>query len=387
MTDYLILGGGLAGCALASRLKENMPSASVTLLEAGPDEHENPLIVEPMGTFQLHESPMEYNYRTVPQSNYDGRVVYNSGGKLLSGSSSVNYAMWTRGGADDYNLLGEIVGDQRWSYEGMLPFFRKTETHHDLENTDRRQHGSNGPIHTTASARNYPLRNLLRSAFLEGTGLPTTSDANGGSPIGIAPYTENWRDGKRQPSGKAYSLKGVEVFTNAVVARLILDGSTAKGAELVDGRKFYAKDEVIISCGSIKTPQLLMLSGIGPSDELSRHGIPQLVNSPEVGRNFHDHCCVAQFYKVLMEKHYTATITLWLTQVYRQIKDPEKRYAAGAVNWNHPTYLLGIPADTVVTAPAPREALRAAMKSDGEQDLSDSNPHLRPTRGHIEVWT
>jgi choline dehydrogenase-like flavoprotein len=363
MTDYLVLGGGLAGCALATRLKEFNPSCSVTLVEAGPDEHANPLITEPMGTFQLHMSPLEYNYSTVPQKAYDGRKVYNSGGKLLSGSSSVNYAMWTRGGADDYNLWGQMVGDKRWSYEGMLPYFRRTETHHD-PNADPQQHGFDGPIHTTASARKYPLKELMRSAFLEGTDLAFNPDANSGNPIGIAPYTENWHNGKRQPSGFAYGLKGVDLILNAPVKRVILQGTLAKGAELVDGRTIMANREIIVCCGAIRTPQTLMLSGIGPAEELAKHGITQLVDSPDVGGNFHDHCCVAQFYK---------------------IKDPEKGYAAGAAEWKDPTYLLGIPADVVVTSTAPREALKASMIADGERDVTDAHPHLQPSRGHIEI--
>ena len=298
MTDYLILGGGLAGCTVASRIKEYDPSASVTLVEAGPDEHANPLIMEPMGTFELHMSPLEYNYRTVPQKHYDGRQVYNSGGKVLSGSSSVNYAGWSRGGADDYNLWSGIVGDDRWSYEGMLPWFRKNESHHDPKSVDQRQHGFEGPIRTTASARKYPLKEILRKAFLKGTDLPENPDANGGNPIGIAPYTENWRDGVRQPAGKAYGLKGVTVLTNSTVRRIILEEGHAKGAELVNGRIIMADREVIVSCGAIRTPQLLMLSGIGPASELSKHGIKQLIDAPEVGLNFHDHVCMAQFYKV-----------------------------------------------------------------------------------------
>lgn len=172
MADYLILGGGLAGCAIATRLKEYNPSASVTLVEAGSDEHANPLITEPMGTFQLHMSPFEYNYATAPQEAYNGRKVYNAGGKVLSGSSSVNYAMWTRGGRDDYDLWADIVGDQRWSYESLLPYFRRTESHHDPQSVDPKEHGFEGPIHTTASARKYPLKDLLRRAFVKGTGLP-----------------------------------------------------------------------------------------------------------------------------------------------------------------------------------------------------------------------
>ena len=101
-TDFLIIGGGTAGCVLASRLKEYNNAAKVTILEAGPNEHAHEWITTPMGTFNLHMSPFQYNYRTVPQKHYDGREVFNAGGKLLSGSSSVNYAMWVRGGKADY---------------------------------------------------------------------------------------------------------------------------------------------------------------------------------------------------------------------------------------------------------------------------------------------
>lgn len=300
MTDYLIIGGGLAGCVVASRLKQYEPTASVTLVEAGPDEHANPLITEPMGTFQLHMSDFEYNYRTVPQKHYDGRQVYNAGGKLLSGSSSVNYAMWTRGGKDDYNLWSSIVDDPRWSYEGLLPYFRRTETHHYPEGVDPRQHGFEGPIHTTATERKYPLQQLLHKAFVKGTALPDITDANGGNPIGIAPYTENWYQGKRQPAGKAYGLNGVDVITGSRIRRVILEDGVTKGAEFEDGRKILAQREVIVSCGALRTPQLLMLSGIGSAEELSEHGIEQLYDAPEVGKNFHDHICMSQFYKVLI---------------------------------------------------------------------------------------
>lgn len=104
--------------------------------------------------------------------------------------------------------------------------------------------------------------------------------------------------GFRQPAGRAYGLKGVDVITNAQVHRIILDGKTATGAELVDGRKFTAKREVIVCCGAIRTPQVLLLSGIGPADELAKHGIKQLIDSSDVGLNFHDHVAMTQFFKV-----------------------------------------------------------------------------------------
>lgn len=207
--------------------------------------------------------------------------------------------MWTRGSVSDYDLWASIVEDKRWSYNGQLPYFRKTETHHNPEKADPKQHGFDGPILTTAEARKYPLTDAMRTAFLKGTGLPAIDDANAGSPIGLAPYTENWHPkGYRQPAGRAYGLKGVEVVTNAQVRRILLEGKRAIAAELVDGRIFRAEREVIVCCGAIRTPQVLLLSGIGPAEELEKHGIEQLVDSPEVGLNFHDHVAMTQFFKV-----------------------------------------------------------------------------------------
>jgi choline dehydrogenase-like flavoprotein len=142
------------------------------------------------------------------------------------------------------------------------------------------------------------LKEILHTAFVKGTGLPAITDANGGNPIGIAPYTENWHNGMRQPAGKAYGLKGVDVLTNSTVRRIILENGVAKGAELTDGRKLMAKREVVLACGAIRAPQVLLLSGIGPVAELSKNGIEQLVNVPDLGRNFHDHVCMSQSFKV-----------------------------------------------------------------------------------------
>ena len=129
---------------------------------------------------------------------------------------------------------------------------------------DTQQHGLEGPIYTTASARKYPLKDTLRTASLKSTGLPASTDANGGNPIGVAPYTENWHPkGKRQPADRAYGLNGVHIITSSLVRRVILEGNAAKGAELAHRRIIMPKREVIISCGSIRTPQLLMISGIG----------------------------------------------------------------------------------------------------------------------------
>ena len=180
----------------------------------------------------------------------------------------------------------------------MLSWLRKTESHHDPSNADPHQHGFDGPIHRTASARRYPLKEQLHQVFLEETNLPENKDAYGGNPIGIAPYTGNWHDGKRQPAGKAYGLNGIDVLTDSPVRRVVFEGKVAKGAELVGGRTLMAHREVIVSCGSLRTPQILMLSGVGPEDELAKHRIKPIINAPKVGSKFHDHVCMAQSYKV-----------------------------------------------------------------------------------------
>lgn len=224
----------------------------------------------------------------------------------------------------------------------------------------------------------------MRQAFL-GEGLQCTNDANGGNPLGVAAYTENWRDGKCQPSGKAYGLDHVHVITTQTVKRIIVEGNVAKGAELVSGEKLLATKEVILSCGSIRSPQILMLSGIGPSEELAKHGIGQIVESQDVGSSFNSLRCLAQFYKVCLENPELEQSKRLIRCCYMKIKNPENSLAAGASGWTDPSYTLGVPADTVVTVNPSKEKLKAAMIKDSTREVTDSHPHLAPSRGHIEI--
>lgn len=188
-----------------------------------------------------------------------------------------NYAAWTRGDKVDYDLWGKIVHDKRWTYDGLLPYFRKTETHHDPQ-ADPHQHGFDGPIHSSpALGRTYPLTKQLKEAYVK-IGVKPIRDHNSGDNKGMAPRVENWYKGKRQPAGKAYGLKGVEVINKKTVTKVILeDGPNnikkATGIELTSGETLKANREVIVCCGTIRTPQLLMLSGIGSADELKKHNI------------------------------------------------------------------------------------------------------------------
>ena len=148
--DIVIAGGGTAACVLAARLSNALPSCSVALIEAGPDAHNDPRIQNPLGSPLLHKTELEWNYMTTPQRHLDGRQIYNCTGKVLSGSSAVNYGMWVRGHTADFDSWSRLVHDSRWSYESLLPYFRRAETHYltreETPNPD--EHGFDGPIHT-----------------------------------------------------------------------------------------------------------------------------------------------------------------------------------------------------------------------------------------------
>lgn len=368
--DYIIVGGGLVGCTLASRLSQGDPSLKILLIEAGPDPTGNPLITTPLGAFGLHNSELDWAYMTAPQHHVNDRRFYNAAGKTLSGGSILNYGAWRRGDATDYDEWARVVKDSRWSYEGILPFLKKTEHHYD-EHADPHRYGFDGPMFTASVSasdpkRHYPLREPLQAAWAE-LGIKLSSDANPGSSIGLHEHVENWRDGKRQPAGPTYGLVGVQVMTNQLVRRITFDQrgdgkEVASGIQLADGRHFSATKEVIISTGTIRTPQVLLLSGIGPAGELSKHGIPQLVESAGVGQNLFDHFCLFQFWK---------------------LRHPEAGLSLGSPLWEDPAYLKGLPCDWEIRESAKDDLVKTALISDGEE-VSDQHPLLYPPRCHTE---
>ena len=276
-----------------------------------------------------------------------------------------NYAAWTRGDRADYDLWGNLVNDKRWSYNGLLPFFKKTENHHDPK-ADPHQHGFHGPMHSTpALDRTYPLTQNLKEAYLS-TGVKEIPDHNGGDNKGLAPHVENWYKGKRQPAGKAYGLDGIEVRNNSIVKRVMFEDKKAVGAELITGEIIQAKREVILCCGVFRTPQILMLSGIGPKDVLQKYSIHQLIENPDVGKNFSDHPAVTQFYRV---------------------REPEKGLCAPSPQFNHPSYLEGFPTDYVVTESVPSGLLSKAIQHDESSKDTDiaTHPHVVLPRSHYEI--
>ena len=374
--DYVIAGGGTAGCVLASRLAE--ASQSVILLEAGPDEHANALVQSVTAAPRLHHTELEWNYKTIEQPGLDGRRVYNCGGKLLSGSSAVNYGMWTRGDEADFNDWAKWTNDERWAYSRLLPYFRKVETH-DGSGGDANQHGFSGPVHTISGNRKYPLRQKVFEA-LSATGHKDAADANSGQPVGIGLYTENWRNNARQPAGVVYSLDKVQVRTSSLVHKVLFSAASgfspprAIGVQLVSGEIFHARKETIIACGALKTPQVLMLSGVGAPHSLEKLGIFTVVPNPAIGANFHDHMSIIQFWRLRDEVSADGI-------------------SAGHEAFNkRPEASMGIPIEFVTTASIPESKLAAAIVADAPLQAEAakagqppvSNPLDPPGRAQVE---
>ncbi|KAL8833600.1 MAG: hypothetical protein Q9170_004183 [Blastenia crenularia] len=370
--DYIIIGGGTAGCVLASRLREYDASLAVLVIEAGSDVTNHAHVYKPLESAKLHFSDIDYKYFTTPQNHLDGRPRYACGVKALSGAVTINSGGWIRGDALDYAEWARQVEDDRWSYKGLLPYFRRTEHHFDPD-ADEEQHGFNGPMHTssvTTSGRRYPLCETIRDAWKE-IGLKEIPDANNGAPQGVAELVENRRDGLRQLTSVAYSLNGVHIITEKLVSRIVLSdgnlGKVATGVELIGGRQLNVKagGEVLLCGGAYRSPQVLMLSGIGDKTVLSQHGIPQLVDLPAVGQNFHDHQMIFRYWK---------------------LRHPEKGLAMGSENFADPAFEKGNPMDWLATTTVPKEGLKAAIaKDEGNITVDDDHVLLKGPRSHLEL--
>ncbi|KAI4169654.1 MAG: hypothetical protein LQ343_005532 [Gyalolechia ehrenbergii] len=341
--DYLVAGGGTAGCVMASRLSQ--AGFSVAVFEAGPENYSDQ-VMSPLAAPTLLGSPLEYNYLSKEQPHLANRRVPNAGGRLLSGSSGVNYANWTKCHAADYDAWATFVGDEQWSFAGLAKSFDKVDK----------------TMCVTVGDRLYPLKDPLWNALLE-SGVSYNADANDGNPLGFATLSEDWKDGRRQPASQAYDLTKAQIFTGTIVKKILIDNSTktATGIELLDGRIFEAAKEVVICCGSIKTPQLLMLSGIGPAKHLDSHGISVIEDLP-VGENLHDHLSATLYFK---------------------LKHPEQGLAIGSARFSEkvPNFREGNPVDWIVTLPIPDTS--PASKADG---IPVDSPLVAKPRGHAEFF-
>jgi choline dehydrogenase-like flavoprotein len=287
--DYVIVGAGSAGCVLASRLGED-PDVEVAVVEAGPPDTD-PEIHMPYAFGALLKSRVDWDLVTEPEPGLDGRHTYLPRGKVLGGSSSLNAMIYVRGNRADYDEWAAL-GLEGWGYDHVLPYFKRAE---DNERGESTYHGVGGPLTVSDGRSMQPLVDAAIEAGVQ-AGIERNDDHNGATQDGVGRFQLTQRGGRRCSTALAYlhpaiDRGNVHVVTDALATRILFEGDRAAGVEILRGNELEelrAEREVIVSCGAYNSPQLLLLSGIGPPAELEPLGIAPKQDLP-VGHNLQDH--------------------------------------------------------------------------------------------------
>ena len=292
--DYIIIGAGSAGCVLANRLSKD-PNNSVLLLEAGgPDSNMN--IHIPGAYLKIHKSKQDWGFWSEEQANVLNRKIYLPRGKAFGGSSSTNAMAYVRGNAADYDSWAEL-GNSGWSFKELLPYFKRSENHAQIDDMDQGYHGSNGELNVTIPTK---FQSAYVNSFIsacDANGIPTNPDYNGVSQHGSNLVQSTIKNGKRDSGATAFlkpilNRKNLTAISFAQVEKIIFEDKKAIAVKYRKGNKLIkvnTKKEIILSAGAFQSPQLLMLSGIGETLELNKHGIRTIHELKGVGKNLQDH--------------------------------------------------------------------------------------------------
>jgi choline dehydrogenase-like flavoprotein len=285
--DFVIVGGGSAGCVLAARLSED-PSARVLLLEAGGSDR-HPFYHVPAGFAKMTRGIGSWGWSTVPQRHMKGMQIRFTQGKVIGGGSAINAQIYTRGNALDYDEWRQM-GCAGWSYEDVLPYFRKAE---DNDTWDNRWHGKGGPLGVSKPSAPLPICEAYFAAAAA-LGIPRNDDMTGEVQDGAGYYQLTQRNARRSSAAMAYLAPNrgrvnLTVRTGAEVRRIVVESGRAVGVEMMDGARITATSELILSAGAIGSPWMLMRSGIGPAEHLAEVGVRPVLDQPGVGSNLQDH--------------------------------------------------------------------------------------------------
>jgi choline dehydrogenase len=316
--DYIIIGAGSAGCVLANRLSAN-PNTRVLLLEAGPRDW-HPFIHMPAGLAKLvSRKGVNWDYNTEPERNLEGRRMWWPRGKVLGGSSSINAMCYIRGHARDYDEWA-AMGAAGWDWGSVLPYFKRSENN---ERGGDEFHGTGGHLNVADLRHRNPLSHVLLDAAAQ-NGFALNPDFNGARMEGFGFYQVTQKNGQRWSTAAGY-LNGARdranltITTRAMVERVVIENGRAVAVEFLrHGARIRAEAtrEIVLSGGTINSPQLLLLSGIGGAEQLRRHGIAQKLELPGVGRNLHDHLDACTIFRCKQPVTYDKTNDVWIALQY-----------------------------------------------------------------------